>query len=791
MAKQKKKIEEKKVEEKIIAHQQHEPSSTLTQFLQWVASPLLLSIVGFLFYRTSLNYAFQFDDLANITKFYSIRHATFKELFFGHSRWVSSWINATNYRMGANDPFAPFYYRLTNISFHILTTVFLFFVFFLALKNLRQKTEHHSFFRTNAWAISFFSALLFLLHPAQTQAVSYVIQGRLEGIMGWTLVSMSLCFLLFCFAKNGLLKALYASLLCALAAFSCGTKEAAIVGPALIMLLDWFFVAQGEWSSFVKRIWLHILVSGIVAVLFLYYLKPQLFIDILSFKREMQNNIGNTITESRTDAIKPLHYLISEFKVIIHYLWIYLWPFNISVDYDWKMVSSFWAPDCILPFLLLVSIGAFVVYLLRKNKTNLFAFGLLWFFIAIAPRASIAASTELLADYKTYLSSVGWLFVLASTLVYLALKLGSYALASAAPLSVHSRLPVQMAALVLFSLPLGFATHERNKVWRSGEEFWANVLKNAPGRARAYNNYGVALSEKGNYAGAIPYFKKAASMDAIYPDPLNNLAVAHSVLGNVDEAIIALKQSLKINPYYPEAYNNLASFLLQKGDLAQAEQFLQVALKLRPYYGKAYYNLGRVYADRASKASNPAEQRQLLEVAWQNHRNACTIADFDNNVAGLNEYAKFSFQLQKYSEAVIALKKMLQIDPSLTDPLFALGNAYYFLNDFESARSAYYQLAQQIPHDARAWNNLGETCYQLQQFEAAVQFLGKAVALNPQLFNAQLRVAESLSRIGRSDEAKRVLEQLANANVPQEIKNAAKLGLAQLQNSAVKASAKA
>src|SRR5579859_5356525 len=90
-----------------------------------------------------------------------------------------------------------------------------------------------------------------------------------------------------------------------------------------------------------------------------------------------------------------------------------------SVDYDWKMVQHFFAPDCILPFITLLLIFAFLGYLFRKNNNNLIIFGMLWFFISIAPRTTIMPSTELIADYKTYLSSLGWLFVLACGIVYL------------------------------------------------------------------------------------------------------------------------------------------------------------------------------------------------------------------------------------------------------------------------------------------------------------------------------------------------------------------------------------
>ena len=133
---------------------------------------------------------------------------------------------------------------------------------------------------------------------------------------------------------------------------------------------------------------------------------------------EAKNNIGNMITSRPGAVITPLHYLISQFKVIVHYFFIFLWPFNISVEYDWKLVESFFAIDCILPLCILLCLGVLIVGLLRQNRTHPIAFGLLWFCVALAPRSTIIPSPELLVDYKTYLGSCGWLFVIVSVFLF-------------------------------------------------------------------------------------------------------------------------------------------------------------------------------------------------------------------------------------------------------------------------------------------------------------------------------------------------------------------------------------
>ena len=55
------------------------------------------------------DYNFQFDDLANITKFFDIRHYHFSRLFFSTTRWISYWLNSLHYSWGK---FNPFTYRL-------------------------------------------------------------------------------------------------------------------------------------------------------------------------------------------------------------------------------------------------------------------------------------------------------------------------------------------------------------------------------------------------------------------------------------------------------------------------------------------------------------------------------------------------------------------------------------------------------------------------------------------------------------------------------------------------------
>lgn len=721
-------------------------------WLHWIIPPAILSFLTALIYFPSLHYDFQFDDIANITKHFDIRHNSITNLFFSGSRWISYWLNSFYYSLGKFDPFA---YRLGNVILHTINGILIFFVLYAALGCLKK----NSFFKTNAWFIACTTALLFLLHPVQTQTVSYVIQGELEGLATLFILSMCLCLHALAQTNNSVLKALLTILLFVLAFFSTGTKEIAFISPALLMVFDWFFIAQGEWKSLKNRLALHATLFGFVTTLYIWLLKPAFFTKLITLSQNAKNNIGNIITHDPATPITPWLFFTSQFKVILHYLWIFIWPFNISVEYDWMVVKGFLAPDCIIPLALLLALAYAISRLLRKDPAHTLAFGFVWFAVAMAPRSSLIPSSELIVDYKTYMASFGWLFVLAAGITYALIKMFTFARSA-----TYAQKPyhLQAACIMFCALPLGIATWQRNTVWRSGVEFWENIIQNAPGKARAYNNYGVELSQrKQQFAQAVPYFLKAAAMDAKYPDPWNNLAVAYSHLGNIDQAIMALKQGLSINPYYPEGYNNLASFFLQKKQIDNAEKSLEIALKLRPYYGKAYFNMGRVYLEKGDQ-----------EKAWNYFKDSCTKADMDNDI-GYATYAKVSLALQKYQDAIIGFTKALELNPMYPEAKFNLANALYLTNQYTQALALYDQILRETPQENRAWYNKGETHLKLNQPDQALACFNRTDKQSvPQL---PIRIAACYEKLGNLPRAQQELAQAAQgASTPDQIKKMAR-----------------
>lgn len=708
-----------------------------------VLPPALLSIITFLIYYPSFGYPFQFDDIANITKFYHIRiESPFSNITRG--RWFSNLLNSFNYKIGRFD---PFYYRMTNTLIHILAGIAVFFLVFNICKLMKKK----AFFLNNASLLATFSAGLFLLHPVQTQTVSYVIQARLEGVAG-LFVLASLCFFIGMFrasSKTG--KAFFTFLFAFFSFLSCATKEIVVVIPLLAVLIDWLFISQEKWSVFKKHlVWYMVLSVGFLALIIKHIGLP-LFWSIIKMKGVVPNNRGNILTDHALHVITMKDYVISQFKVVWHYFMIFFWPFGISVEYDWRLSRSFWAPDSLFPFLGLVTGLSFIFYNLVRKRWTALTFGVLWFFISVFPRSFVTPAPELVCDYKSYLASVGVFFMISVFMVKIAH--GLYAIIKEQkilekfPHFLQGRQQAFLMIVLILLAPVGYAGFVRNGVWESSEIFWADCAKKAPTKARVHNNHGVALAEAGKLDEAISAYKKAIALDHYYEDPLSNIAVAYSMKDDLDSAIAHLKQAICIRPHYPEAHNNLGSLYTQQKKYELAEKSLKRALELRPWYGKANYNLARL-----------AELQKDKKKVWQ-YLKAAVEGDLDIPQV-FAKYGMASMVLKKYDEAEKAFSTIVKRGKADDEIWFNLGNCYFMKKQYEKAQKVYAQLVKNNPVEVKYAFNLAESLYMAKDYGRALEIFKRVVSLPNTLAQAFLRLGSCLEQLKRTNEAKDFFEQL-------------------------------
>lgn len=715
------------------------------------AAVLLATLIALMvyFYYPSLAYPFEFDDLSNIVKHFSVRHKTIKDLFFANSRWISYWLNTVYYSLLPDGhKFDPYLYRLGNLIIHCWAGAA---VFCVACGIIRSRA--YALFARVGNLIPFLTAGLFLLHPVQTQTVSYVIQGQLEGLAGACILTTTALLLAYAHS-SGVVRALALILLVLSSFFACGSKEIVIVMPVLLVLTDWFFIAQGSWHSLRTRLWLHGVITCIVVGMYLYLLKPQYFTTIMACSMELPSNIGNMITETRLEKITSSAFFISQGKVILHYLWIFIWPWSMSMDYDWKLCSHPFMLDCCVPYLVLALFAGYIAWRWYRNRIDLVSFCFLWFFIAILPRSSIIPSTELLADYKTYTASFGICLLLA-----LGLAQGAVWLYNRYP---KFSWPLWYALAFAVLAGVGYLAQRRNLVWESPIAFWEDVIKHAPKRARAYNNYGVALCEKGDNEGAAKNFWHAISLDQFYSDPYANLSVAYTNLARYQDAINAMRRGIAIMPTQPEGYNNLASILISTGNDEEAKVLLETAIKLRPHYGKAHFNLGKWYL-----------KRHRDEEAWECFKKGCMAGDFDNEV-GFTMYGHASMTVKKYDEALYAFNRALAMNPTSIDLALRRILAAEQLQRHNDVDAWFHDLLARNAHQPALWVQYGDLLMMRPGASHAVQALScyeraaKATGASP-LIGAKMALA--CERAGNHERACSLALQVRHApQLPEQVK---------------------
>lgn len=728
--------------------------------------PALLAVITELIYLPSLTYPFEFDDIPNILKFYKIRSATFSELFFSGSRWISYWLNTLCYQIAG---FNPVIYRQLNVLIHISAGLLLYYLFYRLLARFGANNFYHKY----RLIIASLATTLFLLHPVQTQTVTYVIQGQLEGLATLLVLVIANLFVTVRTTTQPNTKIISTIALFSAALLATGTKEIVIITPLLLLLIDWWFLAQGNRREIASQWGLYVGLSTLLLIAYGYLLKPAFFKNILTFNTATTSTLGNPLTSQPDAIIRPWNYLISEFRVILHYLWIFICPMGLSFEYDWKLVDSFWDPASLLPFLALVTLLAGLIWRWRTNKLAVTVFSLLWFLVCILPRSSCIPSSELINDYKTYLASAGIMLLLGIALTKVLVWLLTRYDRTWKP-----KLPVPVLAFVSLLLlligSLGYATYQRNLVSADPVSYWADIVLKGPDKARSHNNYGIALTRAHRFHEAIREFKIAlqlagepTSAERFYWDPYNNLANVYSLTGNVPAAIELLERGLKFNPNVAEPYNNLGMFYLNSKKFDQAAANFKQALKLKPYHGKAHFNLAKVYLIQQDLAAACAALEQ-----------ACFNSDLDTEptalVTALELYARTCLMRQDPQTAARAFERLLAFKPQDPQLLFNLAGTYAAQKQYPAAIKLYQRLVKLDPENIRLLANLSELYRLNEQLEVALSTIERALKLEPKQPNLLFQQIRCLKSLKQLDQAQAVVDMMRReSEYPATLKQAA------------------
>ncbi|OVE82695.1 hypothetical protein BVY03_00360 [bacterium K02(2017)] len=460
--------------------------------------------------------------------------------------------------------FDVFGFHLFNLIIHLINGILIWLFVYLSL-NLPKLSAYKNYQKE----LPFFAALLFITHPVQTQAVSYLAQR---------FASLATLFYLFSFviyiyfrskksfnliAQTALISTCFIS-----AVLGALSKEIVFTLPVMLLIYEFYFLDGKEALNKIKsKAWI------ITPALLCFIAIPFILFEPSFVLKPRVSHAGEIHTFNK--------YFITQFSCLITYLRLLILPIYQNLDYDFKLSQSFFSMRSFIGFWVLS--GLFYTAYKCFKKHRLISFGVLWFLITISIESSIIPLKNLFFEHRLYLPLLGFiLFSLGLAYKFIPArhtKNIKYAL---------------MIIIVLFSA----ASYNRNKVWKNELTLWSDVANKSPNKARPHHNLGIAIYHQNKFKEAINEFSKAIKINA-HVRTFNSVGDSYLMRGNAyqhlkdyDKALSDYSNVIKIDPTQIFVYNNRGNILSNLGKHQEALKDYDTAIKMAPNYTEAIFNRG-------------------------------------------------------------------------------------------------------------------------------------------------------------------------------------------------------
>jgi protein O-mannosyl-transferase len=427
--------------------------------------PMALILAGLVVavWLPSLDSPFQFDDWNVI-----VRDSRVASL----AAWWQSMpalrpLLKLEYALGHELGGAPLLYRAVNVAVHA-TNVMLVFALVRRLARRMRLADPAGATRVGA-----FTAIVFALHPVQTESVTYISGGSQALATLFALLTLMTFTRLLdarghAWRQFGWLGLSLLSLVAALAA-----RETTAVVPVACAL--WWAAESGPRGlrddGAAPWIALALLLAVTIAAAVAAWWST-------AYPYLLQTSLG---------VRSPWRNLLAQGDAIAWLLGQLLRWNDLNADPALAPDTALSAANLARAVVLLALIGV-AVWQWRSRRW--LAFGVLWFFLWLAPTHSLIARLDLANERHLYLALVGPAWLLAIGL---------------------SRLRTQgLVIAALLATALTFATAQRNRVYADEVTFWQDVVAKSPHNARAANNLGMALAAACQPLAAARAFDDAA-----------------------------------------------------------------------------------------------------------------------------------------------------------------------------------------------------------------------------------------------------------------------------------------
>ncbi|MBF0386613.1 MAG: tetratricopeptide repeat protein [Candidatus Omnitrophica bacterium] len=730
----------------------HANVTFMLKFNFWIKLAIFFGL-GFLLYANTLHSEYHLDDIPFIVKNPTIRDINDlaligKSILGTHARHVVFYSLALNYHLHKLDVFG---YHVFNTLIHILTTIGIWQFTRLLLSTNKFTAEVTT---DNREKIAFCAALLFLCHPANTQAITYITQRFAS--MATMFYIATLAFYVKARLTTRLAHSLPFYFLAGTSAImGMLSKEITITMPAIIFIIDRLCIAYQPPIIKKKKVLVvkksrtpFILIAALAG---LSLIVPFLFhFDIASiFSSQMPSS------SHEGDMLTFYTFALSQLRVMALLLRLCVLPIDQNLDYDFPMSTGFLTPPTTLISLIFLAGLAFLGWKMLKKRIIVFL-GIAWFFITFAPE--FYPRVHVVFEHKFYLVTIG-LFIAASYLIWELPALKKFA----------------FWIMIVLTLILGIATVKRNAVWQTEQTLWEDVVKKSPNKYRANLNLGNVYQLQGKYDQSLPYYDKAISVMPYGYKALNSRAVIYYMKGNLEAAMNDFNRSIAANPQYDDPYNNRGNLFRQRGEFTKAIEDYNMAIKVSQFAPMAYKNRADVFARLNEVEKSLADYKAALNLdpklrdAYNNMGNllnekgrysealALFNAAIQNDPGNSPEYllgrGNTYSNMQDHKKALAEFLAALKIRPAMPEALFNAGVAFAAMNDMVQADKFYTLTIQANPGLAVAYNNRGNTRRRLGRREEALADFLAADKLSPRVEIIRRNIVISYFEMGQIDKA--------------------------------------
>jgi tetratricopeptide (TPR) repeat protein len=674
--------------------------------IAWLLGVALVA-AGITAFGGAVNLPFVFDDhgsivenpyITQISRPLQAMRAPVQSAFAG--RPVASLGLAINYAFGGLDPAA---FHTWNIALHLLCGLVLLAILrrTLALPQLAAR------FGAASDGLAFACALIWAVHPLQTEVVDYVTQ-RTESTMALFYLATlyaSIRALSRSEARRGLWEAV-AVLACLLGA---GSKESMATAPVMVLLYDAVFV------------------SG--SVRFAIRDRPRLYAGLaLSWVV-----IGAIIAAGPrwrsagfSSGVSPWTYVVNQPELLFTYVRLAVWPIRQVFDYGVPRaipLAQVW------PYAAIVVAGISSTIVAWRRHRELAFLGT-WFFVTLAPTSSVVPiATEVGAERRMYLPLIAAVaFVV----------LGAFRLLDRAEgkLAASRTMTMALSLLTAAALLMGL-TIRRNAEYATEARLWQTVVDRRP-HGRAHYSLALELRQLGRRDEAIAHFQAAL---ADTPEANYALGLELDAEGRHEEAVEHYRAFLAAKPddvNAPSARVMLGRSLSAAGRFELARQEFSAALEMRPTNTDARTGLADAWFREGRYDEAIAAYQELLT---QGPGTARTYTSLGIALVGRNREA----------DAVTAFERAVELAPA--DPALRsnLGNSLASLGRLDEAAAQYRQAIKLREHDVSAYFGLGLVLRAQGRLDEAAGALRQVLRLDPGNQDAQSNLADVLAALRTRD----------------------------------------